>query len=345
MADPRFFKNHGPFRLADLCEQIGARPGPGVDGDSLIHDVAPLDAGGPNVLIYAQGGKQRGGQIATLTALAGGICLVGEKDADLVPGHISPLIARDPRSAFALAAQLFYPRPKGSGIYHHASVVDPSSKIGTSVDLGAQCIIGQGAEIGDGSVICAGAVIGAGVMVGRDCWIGPLVSLSHCLIGDGVTIHAGARIGQDGFGVVPGTNGFTRVPQLGRVIIQDKADIGANTCIDRGTGGDTVIGEGTWIDNLVQVGHNVRIGRYCVIAAEVGISGSVTIGDFVAIGGKAAFADHVTIGQGAQIGACAGVMRDVASGERVLGTPAQSARQFFRAHAWLNRMAGSDKKS
>jgi UDP-3-O-[3-hydroxymyristoyl] glucosamine N-acyltransferase len=343
LADPRFFKNHGPFRLADLCERIGARLGPGVDGTIIIHDVAPLESGGPDRLVYAQGGAHRRSQQELLGRLAGGACLVGERDIAMVPPHIAVLIAAEPRRAHALAAQAFYPRDSGSGQHHPTAQVDPSAKVGTNVDLGAYAVVGPRAEIGDGSIISPGVVIGDGVLIGRQAWIGANASVAYGLIGDRVTLHPGVRIGQDGFGVVPGPKGFTRVPQLGRVIIQDDVDIGANTCVDRGAGGDTVIGEGTWIDNLVQIGHNVRVGRYCVIAAEVGISGSVTIGDFVAIGGQAAFADHVNVASGAQVGAKAGVMRDVGPGQRVLGSPAQPARQFFRTIAWLNRMVSGDK--
>jgi UDP-3-O-[3-hydroxymyristoyl] glucosamine N-acyltransferase len=343
MADPRFFTNQGPFRLSDLCERIGASLGPGTDGSVLIHDVAPLDRAGPDHLCY----YQTGGALseAGVSLLSGGACIVTEKDLGRVPTHVHALIAKEPRRAFALAAQLFYPRAQGSGCHAPSADINETAIIGENVDIGPNAVIGARVEIGAGSVIGAGVVIGDGCCLGRDNWVGPLASISHSLVGDRVTLHAGVRIGQDGFGVVPGPRGFTAVPQLGRVIIQDHVCIGAGTCVDRGAGGDTIIGEGTWIDNLVQVGHNVAIGRYCVIAALAGISGSVTIEDFAAIGGQSGFANHIKIGQGAQVGAQTGVMRDVAPGERVVGTPAQPVRQFFRTVAWLNRMVAGDKSS
>ncbi len=340
MADPRFYTCSGPFRLSDLCVRIGAEV-PDDGGDMLIHDVASLNDAVPGSLTYAQNKAA----LKALTSLEAAACLVSAADAASLPKNVIAIIAKEPRRAFALAAQAFYPRATGSGRRSPDAVIDPSARIGENVDIGAKVVIGARVEIGAGSVIGAGTVIGDGVMIGTGADIAAQVSLSHCLIGDRVTLHAGARIGEPGFGVVPGPRGFTRVPQLGRVIIQDDADIGANSCIDRGALGDTVIGEGTWIDNLVQVGHNVRIGRFCVIAAQVGISGSVTIGDFVAIGGQAAFAPHVTVATGAEIGAQCGVMRDVGPGERLLGTPAQPAREFFRTVTLLRKMSArsSDK--
>jgi UDP-3-O-[3-hydroxymyristoyl] glucosamine N-acyltransferase len=340
VADPRFYTCSGPFRLGDLCARIGADV-PETGSDVLIYDVASLNDASPGSLTFAQ----NKGALTAIASLEAAACLVSAADAASLPAGVIAIIANEPRRAFALAAQAFYPRKTGSGIHSPDAIIDPSARIGVQVDIGAKVTIGAGVEIGAGSIIGAGTIIGDGVMIGAEAEIATHVSLSHCLIGDRVTLHAGVRIGEPGFGVVPGPRGFTRVPQLGRVIIQDDADIGANTCIDRGALGDTVIGEGTWIDNLVQVGHNVRIGRYCVIAAQVGISGSVTIGDFVAIGGQAAFAPHVTVAAGAEIGAQCGVMRDVGPRERLLGTPAQPAREFFRTVTLLRKMSArsSDK--
>lgn len=339
MADPRFFDNHGPFALGGLIERIGARLGPGADPDLILHDVAPLDGAEPGTLTYAHGVAQR----PRLAACRASACIVAEADLDRVPSGVAALVAAEPRRAFALAAQVFHPRPPSTGIVHASAVIDPTARLHAGVEVGPLAHVGPGAEIGPGTVLGPGVIVGRGVTIGRDCWMGPQVSLSHCHVGDRVTLHAGARIGQDGFGVVPGPSGFTKVPQLGRVIIQDLVEIGANTCVDRGTGGDTVIGEGTCIDNLVQIGHNVSIGRYCVIAALAGISGSVTIGDFVAIGGQSGFADHVVVGAGAEVGAQTGIMRDVPPRARMLGTPAQPAREFFRSVAALAKLTRGDK--
>jgi UDP-3-O-[3-hydroxymyristoyl] glucosamine N-acyltransferase len=163
------------------------------------------------------------------------------------------------------------------------------------------------------------------------------------LIGDRVVIHPGARIGQDGFGYLPGKSGHLKVPQICRVIVQDDVEIGAGATIDRGASRDTMIGEGTRIDNLVQIAHNVSIGRHCLIAGQAGISGSVTLGDHVMLGGQVGIADHLTIGDGAKIAAAAGVMHDVPAGERWVGAPAKPVREFFREVATLKRLAA--KKS
>ncbi|HEY5226740.1 MAG TPA: UDP-3-O-(3-hydroxymyristoyl)glucosamine N-acyltransferase, partial [Methylovirgula sp.] len=204
------------------------------------------------------------------------------------------------------------------------------------VDPGA--VIGPGAEIGSGSIIGPNAVIGAWVRIGRDCFVGAGAKIAHALIGNRVLVHAGAAIGQDGFGFAVGRRGHMKMPQVGRVIIQDDVEIGANTTIDRGMMGDTVIGEGTKIDNLVQIAHNVRIGRHCLIVAQTGISGSTELGDFVSVGGQAGFAGHLRVGSGAQIAGQAGVIADVAPKARLGGTPARAFRDWLRAHVVLERL-------
>jgi UDP-3-O-[3-hydroxymyristoyl] glucosamine N-acyltransferase len=207
------------------------------------------------------------------------------------------------------------------------------------VTVDPAAVIGAGAEVGCGTVIGAGAVIGAHVRIGRDCAIGARASIMHALVGDRVIIHPGCAIGQDGFGFVRGPRGAHKVPQVGRVIIQDDVEIGANSTIDRGAIRDTVIGEGTKIDNLVQIAHNVSIGRHCLLAAQVGISGSSTVEDGVIMGGQAGVADHLTIGAGAMLGAKAGVMRDVPPGTRWGGYPARPGKQWLREVATLERLA------
>jgi UDP-3-O-[3-hydroxymyristoyl] glucosamine N-acyltransferase len=182
-------------------------------------------------------------------------------------------------------------------------------------------------------------VIEAGVDLGEDCRVGANVTLSHCLIGARVVLHPGVRIGQAGFGFAPDAQAPVKVPQLGRVVIGDDVDIGANTTIDRGSGHDTVIGPGTMIDNLVQIGHNVVLGRGCILAGQVGISGSTSFGDFVMVGGQAGFAGHLRIGSGARIAATSGVMRDIEPGATVCGSPAVPITMFMKQVAVLQRLA------
>ncbi|MGL4444440.1 MAG: UDP-3-O-(3-hydroxymyristoyl)glucosamine N-acyltransferase, partial [Alsobacter sp.] len=221
----------------------------------------------------------------------------------------------------------------------HATAV---IEAGVTVDPGA--VVGPGAEIGAGTVIASGAVIGPQVRIGRNCSIGAGCTLQAALIGNRVIIHPGVRIGQDGFGFAMSPRGHMKVPQIGRVIIQDDVEIGANTCIDRGASRDTVIGEGTKIDNLVQIGHNVVVGRHCVIVSQVGIAGSTTLEDFAVLGGQVGVAGHLTVGMGAQVAAQSGVAGDVPRGARYGGSPAQPALNWAREIALLKSLVANRGK-
>ena len=218
------------------------------------------------------------------------------------------------------------------------ALVHPTARLESGVLIDPAAVVGPRAEIGGGTVIGPTAVIGPEVRIGRDSVIGAGCTIVHALIGDRVIIHAGTRIGQDGFGYLPGAAGHGKVPQVGRVILMDGVEIGANSTIDRGAIRDTVIGEGTKIDNLVQIAHNVEIGRHCVLAAHTGVSGSCTIGDYVMMGGRVGITDNITIGAGAMIAAGSGVMSNIPPGEKWGGAPAQPAREWLKANAALRRL-------
>ncbi|HEX4889296.1 MAG TPA: UDP-3-O-(3-hydroxymyristoyl)glucosamine N-acyltransferase [Alphaproteobacteria bacterium] len=334
MTDARFFTNHGPFTLSELAQTAGGELSAGADPAMLLHDVAPLSQAGPGQISFLDNRKY----LAEFEIASAGACIIAPGMARYAPPGMALILCASPYKAYALVAQKFYPPPRHPPAFAGA-MVDPRARLGADVHVAPGAVIEAGAEIGAGSYIGPNAVIGAQVCIGVNAWIGALASVGCALIGDNVTLHPGVRIGQDGFGFAPDPGGFIKVPQLGRVIIQDNCDIGANTTIDRGTGSDTVIGEGTWIDNLVQIAHNVRIGRRCIIAAQTGISGSTEIGDFVMIGGQAGLTGHLKIGDGAMIAAQSGVMRDVGARERVAGSPAMPAKQHFREVASLARMA------
>lgn len=266
--------------------------------------------------------------------------------APSIPAGIAVLISAKPKDSFVLIVAAMYPSSLAARQFPFAertAFVAASAKIEAGVMICAGAVIGENVSIGSGTVIGPNASIGQGCQIGRDCQIGAGVTITHALIGDGVITHPGVRIGQDGFGYVPGKSGLQKVPHIGRVIIQNNVEIGANSTIDRGMLDDTVIGEGTKIDNLVQIAHNVRIGRNCVIAGLCGLSGSVTLGDWVMLGGSVGLADHIEVGDGAQIAARSGVMNNVPAGEKWAGAPAQPLRDFFREVAAIRGLT-KDKK-
>jgi UDP-3-O-[3-hydroxymyristoyl] glucosamine N-acyltransferase len=339
MVDSRFFPVGPPLSLRQIAEVCEATLADTADPERLLTDVAPLVSAGPTDVAFFEDRRYE----AHFRASEAGACLVRDHDRALAPEGMALLIAVEPARSFIRIASAFHPRPGLEAGIDASATVDPTARVGTGCRVEAGAVIAADAVLGARCHIGTNAVIDRGVILGEECVIGPCVSLMYCLIGCGVTIHAGARIGQDGFGFVPGRERHYKIPQLGRVIIDDDVEIGANTTIDRGALADTVIGAGTKIDNLVQIGHNVRIGRRCVLVGQVGISGSTVIGDGVLIGGQAGLVGHVAIGDGARIAAKTGVMRDVAPGQTVIGVPAVPKAQFLRQVAILARLASGKK--
>jgi UDP-3-O-[3-hydroxymyristoyl] glucosamine N-acyltransferase len=347
MTDPVFFRPRGPITLADVIALTGAEPAGGADRSQVIEGVKPLDLAGPRDVSFLDSPRF----LDALRASAAGVCFMRSEHAGEGRKGLVRLVTKDPYRAYVMVARTLFENELRPRSAFGARGVDPGASVhpdarledGVVVDPGA--VIGAEAEIGSGSVIGANAVIGGGVRIGRDCSIGAGASVLHSLIGDRVVIHPGARLGQDGFGFIPGERGHIKVPQLGRVIVQDDVEIGAGTTIDRGAGRDTMIGEGTKIDNQVQIAHNVSIGRHCIIVSMVGISGSVKIGDYVMMGGQSGVSEHVTIGDAAKIAAGAGVIKDVPPGAAMLGQPARPMREALRTMAALNRIAAKAAKS
>jgi UDP-3-O-[3-hydroxymyristoyl] glucosamine N-acyltransferase len=303
--------------LADIASLTGAVARAGTALAHRITNVAPIDHAGPNDLTFIDNPK-----FATaLAATKAGAVLTSEKFEGQVPASINLLCTREPYRAFVLVAREFYrDRLRPTSPYEADGVmpgahVHPSAQLGAGVTVDPGAVIGPRVVIGAGSSVGANTVIGADVRIGCDCAIGPSCTVIHSELGDRVILHPGCRIGQDGFGYVSSPEGHAKVPQVGRVVIHDDVEIGAATTIDRGGIRDTVIGTGTKIDNLVQIGHNVVIGRHCIIVAQSGLSGSVTLKDFAILAARVGVYPHVTIHEGAQLSARSTVRRDVPAGE------------------------------
>lgn len=338
MADARFYDNRGPFSLDRICVHAGIERPAGFDGEALVFDVAGLDAAGPPHLSFFDHKRAA----AAFAKTKAGFCLVARETAVKREGTVL-LTCQSVSRAFGKIASLFYPEHE-LDIRSQNAAIDPSARLEEGVVVAPGAVIGPGAEVGANSRIGPHAVIGRGVTIGRNCEIGAHAVICFAYVGDFVVVQPGAVLGGSGFGFSSGSGGHAKVPQLGRVIVQDHVEIGANSTIDRGALSDTVIGEGTKIDNLIQIGHNTRIGRHCILVGQSGTAGSVTLGDGVVVGGMTGIGDHITVGDGAQLAAKTGVSNNLDGGVVYGGFPARPIREWKRQVAAVSMLAKRNKR-
>lgn len=341
MPDSRFFPLPSPIPLYRIAQVCDATIWPKNTPDFSLQDVAPLHTAQKEHLTFYHNTKY----VDQLQATKAGACFIHPDNIAQAPAGLILLITAKPYRSYAKTASLFHPDLPKTGAISPLAVISPLAKIGKNVTISPFCLIHDHVEIGDDSFIDAHTVIHEGTIIGPRCRIFSHVSISHAIIGCDVYIKSGARIGQKGFGFEMDELGHISVPQLGRVLIGDHVEIGANTTIDRGAGPDTIIGRGTRIDNLVQIAHNVVVGDYCVLVAQTGIAGSTKLGKFVIVAGQAGIAGHLEVGDKARIAARSGVMKNIGSGQTVAGYPAIPVRDWHRQTIALSKMTVHKEKN
>lgn len=337
MADSRFFDHNGSITLKELLQLTGAKiyNKNNISDEVEITDVSPIETAKENQVSFLISAKY----LTAFKTSKAGFCFVNEKFADKAPDSMIALVHNNPYKAYAIIASKFYENKSILGNISKNAVISKSSKIGNNCYIGNFVVIEDNVIIGDNCYIDHNTVIKKSVVIGNSVRIASNVTISHAVIGDDVIIHPGAKIGQDGFGFASDSTGHLKVPQLGLVKIGNKVEIGANTTIDRGSSQDTVIADMVQIDNLVQLGHNVKIGKASVIVAQVGIAGSTKIGDFSVLGGQVGVSGHLNIGSGVQIAAQSGVTKDIDNGQVMGGYPAVPVRQWHRQTATLAKIS------
>ncbi len=339
MVDTRFFPFSGPMTLGALAADVGVT----LDADDARAALTVTGASEPATAVEGELALIASRKyLAELPDEFAGIVITSAALESEFGQDVTCLVVDKPHLVFAdMLDRLYGDTVRDLALAISGDSAEPKAEEGVVISPNA--VIGPDVEIGAGTIIGPNAVIGRGVTIGRDSVIGAGVTIACAHVGDKVILWPGVRIGSEGFGWLDHGTSNRKVPQLGRVIIQDHVEIGANSTVDRGALGDTVIGEGTKIDNLVQIGHNCRIGRNCLIAATSGISGSTIVGDGVLMGGGVGTSGHVSIGAGSVVYGRAAVTKDWPEGSKLAGAPAQEIRDFWRELALLRRLGKGDQ--
>ncbi len=332
--DNRFYDNKGPFSVKEILSFDDMEICGDINLDEKITDISSMDMASDTELCYFNDKKM----VTELPNIKAKLCITTKDFAGNMPKGTKVLISKNPRLSYAKIARKFYPYEIENPTISDKASISKTAKIGKNCHIGDFVVIEDGVEIGDNSIIEHHAVIKKGVQIGAFAKICSNVSLSHCIIGTNSYIFDGAKIGQEGYGLVMQATGHYRIKQLGRVIIGNDVEVGANSVIDRGAIKDTIIGDFTKIDNMVHIAHNVEIGYGCIIIAQVGVAGSSKLGNFVVLAGQAGVSDHINIGDGVQVAAQSGVIQNIEAGKSVMGMPAQPIKQFMKQSIMLKKM-------
>ena len=334
MVDQRFFQKSDKVTLNQIVKLCKVNLPKGVNNNLLFSDISSLDKAKSNHVSFLDNKLY----VEKFKKSKAGACFFRKEFLNIAPKNMIPLVTNNPYYAFAIAAHIFYPSKKNSQGIHPKSNIEGNAQYDKSIQIGPGAVISSDVEIGLNCEIGANTVILSGVKIGKNTHIGPNCTIGYSILGSNIRIHNGVRIGQDGFGFAENIKGHLKMPQLGRVIIEDDVEIGANTTIDRGTNPDTIIGRGSKLDNLVQIGHNVVIGKNCILVSQSGVSGSTVLGDNVIIGGQSGIAGHIKIGNNVKIAAKSGIMKNIKNNEVVGGIPSVPIKDWHRQTITLKNL-------
>ena len=338
MPHSRFYNRKGPFSARELADAVEAELYQPQLGGRLFSDVSPLGQATEEHVSFLDNSRYT----QQFSESQAGACVARARYIPLAPPGMVLLVSENPYVTYARIAGMFYPEPKAEVGIHPSAIIHPSAQIGAECTIEPYAVIEADVIVGEGCVIGSGAVLRRGVTLGKRCKIGAHCHVAFTLMGDRVILHPQVSVGQDGFGFATEKGQHIKVPQLGKVVIGNDVEIGANSCIDRGAAPDTLIGDGVKIDNLVQIGHNVRLGKGCIIVSQVGISGSTQLGDYVVVGGQAGLAGHISIAGGSRIAAKSGVMRSLEHPADIGGSPAVTMREWHKQTLALKNLTKSE---